>query len=211
MLVSYNFLDFLGVFCRLFRLKKGSKLKYKPVFCVCCLNKPFKFNKMKRNLFILFISSFVLFSCSTDENNQDDIDDPSTAIIGSWRAIEFQAADPNNSTLNLGAEILDNLTAEECYILTFIFNSDLTVMVENAVNFVVPNATPNGLSVECPTQSNTESSTYTYDGTILTIVDQNGEMQSIQVTIEGDIMTVNATDLDVDNLNADGSVIFERF
>jgi len=122
---------------------------------------------MKRNLFILFISSFVLFSCSTDENNQDDIDDPSTAIIGSWRAIEFQAADPNNSTLNLGAEILNNLTAEECYILTFIFNSDLTVMVENAVNFVVPNATPNGLSVECPTQSNTESSTYTYDGTLL--------------------------------------------
>jgi len=166
---------------------------------------------MKRNLFILFISSFVLFSCSTDENNQDDIDDPSTAIIGSWRAIEFQAADPNNSTLNLGAEILNNLTAEECYILTFMFNSDLTVMVENAVNFVVPNATPTGISVECPTESDTESSTYMYDGTILTIVDQNGEMQSIQVTIEGDIMTVNATDLDVDNLNADGSVIFERF
>jgi len=166
---------------------------------------------MKRNLFILFISSFVLFSCSTDENNQDDIDDPSTAIIGSWRAIEFQAADPNNSTLNLGAEILNNLTAEECYILTFMFNSDLTVMVENAVNFVVPNATPTGISVECPTESDTESSTYMYDGTTLTIVDQNGETQSIQVTIEGDIMTVNATDLDVNNLNADGSVIFERF
>lgn len=160
---------------------------------------------MKRNLFLLFIVSTLLFSCSKDEN-----EDSANLIVGTWRATEFQAADPNSSTLNFGAEILANLTAEECYVLTFAFNADLTVVVENAINYVVPDATPTGISVDCPTQKDTESSTYTYDGSVLTIVDQDGMTQSIKVTIDGNVMTVDATDLDVNNLDAAGSVIFSK-
>lgn len=160
---------------------------------------------MKRNLFLLFIVSTLLFSCSKDEN-----EDSANLIVGTWRATEFQAADPNSSTLNFGAEILANLTAEECYVLTFAFNADLTVVVENAINYVVPDATPTGISVDCPTQKDTESSTYTYDGSVLTIVDQDGMTQLIKVTIDGNVMTVDATDLDVNNLDAAGSVIFSK-
>ncbi|MFS4493309.1 lipocalin family protein [Maribacter sp. 2308TA10-17] len=162
---------------------------------------------MKRNLLLLCLATTLIFSCSKDADANEENVNP---IVGTWRATEFRAADPNNSTLNLGAEILANLTAEECYILTFMFNADLTVTVENAVNYVVPNATPTGLSVDCPTQKDTESSTYTYDGSVLTIVDQEGVSQSIKVTIEDNVMTVDATDLDVNNLNAAGSVIFTK-
>lgn len=162
---------------------------------------------MKRNLFLLFVVTTLLFSCSKDENKNEENGSP---IVGTWRATAFQAADPNSSTLNFGAEILAKLTAEECYVLTFIFNADLSVVVENAINYVVPNATPTGISVDCPTQKDTESSTYTYDGSVLTIVDQDGMTQSIKVTIDGDTMTVDATDLDVNNLDAAGNVIFKK-
>ena len=160
---------------------------------------------MKLNLLLLCLVTTFIFSCSKDANEENV-----SPIVGTWRATEFIAADPSNTTLNLGAEILANLTAEECYILTFAFNTDLTVTVENSVNYVVPNATPTGLSVDCPTQKDTESSTYTYDGSVLIIVDQEGVSQSIKVTIEDNIMTVDATDLDVNNLNAAGSVIFTK-
>lgn len=162
---------------------------------------------MKRNLLLLFAATTLLLSCSKDENKIEVSENP---ILGTWRAIEFQAADSNSSTLNFGAEILSKLTAEECYVLTFVFNADLTVLVENAINYVVPNATPTGISVDCPTQKDTESSTYIYNGSVLTIVDQDGMTQSIKVTIDGDTMTVDATDLDVNNLDAAGSVIFKK-
>lgn len=165
---------------------------------------------MKRDVFILFLASMLFVSCSKDDNNQENID-PASAIVGSWRATEFKAADPNNSNVNLGAEILKKLTAEECYIITFTFNEDLTVVGDNAVNYLEINATATGLDVPCPTQKDTESSTYTYDGSVLTIVDQNGISQAIKVSIEGNNMNADATDLDIPNFDAAGELIFEKF
>ncbi len=168
---------------------------------------------MKSNLFLALIYCALIFSCSTDDN-KDDIQENQTdenAIVGDWRASEFRAADQNSSNVNLGAEILANLTAEECYIITFTFNEDLSLVSENAVNYLQINATATGLEVPCPTQSDTETSTYTYDGEILTTVDQSGEELEINVSIEGDMMMVDATDLNLPNFNGEGSLIFEKF
>jgi hypothetical protein len=167
---------------------------------------------MKHNLFLLLVTSVMIISCSTDENNQmEEAQTDEQAIEGSWRASEFQAANPNSSNVNLGAEILANLTAEDCYILTFTFNQDLTLIAENAVNYLEINATATGLEVPCPTQSDTEASTYTYDGQVLSIIDQAGEVVNVSVTIEGNIMTADATDLDIPNFDGEGSLIFEKF
>lgn len=167
---------------------------------------------MKRNAVVLFIISIIFFSCSTDEtNNADDIAVDENSIVGSWRATSFRAADPNDSNVNLGAEILANLTAEECYILSFTFSEDLMLTVESAVNFLQINATASGLEVSCPTESETETSTYTFDGTTLTTIDANGETLTVTVTIDGDMLIANATDLDIPNLDGDGELIFERF
>jgi hypothetical protein len=164
---------------------------------------------MKPRLIILLVLSLITLSCSTDENNNLDTSSEK-AIAGAWRATEFIATDPNDATLNAGSEILDRLSAQECYILTFNFNSDLTVVIENSANYIEPSLTLTGFSVDCPTQIDTESSTYTYDGSVLTVVDQNGVAQSINAIIEDDTLILDATDLDVDNLNASGSVIFKR-
>ena len=164
---------------------------------------------MRRNFLALFIATSLLLSCSNDEDNNKD-SSSENAIKGEWRAVEFQSADPNDATLNFGAEVLERLADEECYILTFDFNADLTVVVKNSVNHLSQNASATGLIVDCPTQTDTETSTYTYDGSFLTIIDQEGEAQTIEVTIDGDVMTVDAADLDVTNLDASGSLIFTR-
>lgn len=151
-----------------------------------------------------------MFSCSKDENKDSQEQAPGDAVVGSWRASEFKAANPNSSNVNLGAEILANLTADDCYILTFTFNEDLTLIAESGVNYLEINATATGLEVPCPTQSDTESSTYTYDGEVLTTIDQTGKVVNVKVTIEGNIMTADATDLDLPNFNGEGSLIFEK-
>lgn len=165
---------------------------------------------MKRNLFLLFISTTLLFSCSSDDDQQDDANDENQ-IVGSWRVTEFKAADSNSSNVNLGAEILANLTAEDCYILTFTFNQDLSLIVENATDYLEINATATGLEVPCPTQKDTEASTYTYDGTTLTTIDTEGMTVTVKVTIDGNMMSADATDLDIPNFDGSGELIFEKF
>lgn len=169
-----------------------------------------KFNQMKSNLAFILIATVFLFSCSTDDNKDDIEQTDENAIIGSWQAREFRANNPNSSNVNLGAEILANLTAEDCYILTFTFNQDLSLVSESAVNYLEINATATGLVVPCPTQSDTETSTYTFDGTTLTTIDSGGAVVEVRVSIDGDIMSADATDLDIPNFDGDGELIFEK-
>lgn len=165
---------------------------------------------MKRNIFLLLVSTTLLFSCSTDDNKQDDANDENQ-IIGAWQAREFKAADPNSSNVNIGAEILSNLTAEDCYILTFTFNEDLSLVAESSINYLELNFSATGLEVPpCPTESDTETSTYTYDGTTLTTVNTEGAIVKVKVSIEGDIMSADATDLDLPNFDGEGELIFEK-
>jgi len=164
---------------------------------------------MKRNLVFLFIVATLTFSCSKDENKNQETN-PENAIVGSWRATEFKATDSNSSNVNLGAKILANLTAEDCYILTFTFSEDLSLIAENAVDYLEINATATGLEVLCPTQKDTEFSTYTYDGTTLTTVDAAGMVVTIKVAIDGNTMSADATDLDIPNFDGAGELIFEK-
>ncbi|KAG1657600.1 hypothetical protein GQR58_023279 [Nymphon striatum] len=80
----------------------------------------------------------------------------------------------------------------------------------NAVDYLEINATATGLVVPCPTQSDTETSTYTFDGTTLTTIDSGGAIVEVRVSIDGDIMSANATDLDIPNFDGEGELIFEK-
>jgi len=165
---------------------------------------------MKHNLLLLLIVVTLSFSCSKDDTKSSDAD-PESAIVGSWQARQFKAADPNSSNVNIGAEILSNLTAEECYILTFTFNEDLSLIAESSINYLELNFSATGLEVPpCPTQSDTETSTYTYDGTTLTTVDTDGVIVMVKVNIDGNTMSADATDLDIPNFDGDGELIFEK-
>lgn len=165
---------------------------------------------MKRYILLLLATSGLIFSCSKgDDNNETET--KQNAIIGEWQATELQINDQTaGDDAKFGKQILDFLTAKDCFILTFNFKADLTVTAENSANYLSINATPNGLDVPCPTESDSDTSTYTYDGSVLTTIDENGQTIMLDVTVNGDIMTVDATDLDIDNFNDEGQLIFMR-
>ncbi|MBT8307530.1 MAG: lipocalin family protein [Maribacter sp.] len=163
---------------------------------------------MKNYSLLGVLALFLLFSCSSDK--EADVVD-ANAIIGTWDATELMI---NNETASDDAknarDILNFLTAQDCYILSFTFNSDLSVTADNSSNYVEisVNSAGTGLEIPCPTESDTEASTYTFDGMVLTILDGNGETVSVDASIEGDIMTVDAADLDIPNFNDCGEFVF---
>ena len=165
---------------------------------------------MKLNILLVLFASGLIFSCSKGDDNKEK-ETEQNAIVGEWQATELQI---DNATAGdqakFGKEILDFLTARDCVVLTFSFKADLTVTAESSANNLDIDITPTGLDVPCPTESDTTTSTYTYDGSVLTTIDENGQTIMVDVTISGDTMTVDATDLDIDNFNDEGQLIFQR-
>jgi len=164
---------------------------------------------MKRNLVLLFVLAIITYSCSSDSDNQS----PEEQIAGTWDAHELNIDDANaTDDEKNGRDILNFLTANECFILTITLNEDLSVITENSVNYLEINVNQSGtgLDIPCPTQKDTEVSTYTFDGQVLTYIDENAEEVTVNVELSGDTMTVNAVDLDITNLNDGGQLIFKR-
>ncbi|WP_339838626.1 hypothetical protein [uncultured Maribacter sp.] len=154
--------------------------------------------------------ALVLISCSSDKNEDGvEAEVASTTIIGTWDATELEIDNETaNDDVKFGKQILDFLTNKDCYIITLQFNEDLTATASNSSNYVEVNATATGLDIPCPTESDETESTYTFDGETVTTIDENGEELTIGVTIDGDIMTVDASDLDIPNFSEDGRLIF---
>lgn len=164
---------------------------------------------MKRNLLLLFLASGLIFSCS-----KDDKDDPQVAqnkIVGEWQVTELQIDDNTASDdAKFNRDVLVFLTERNCYILKFNFKADLTVIVENSENNLPYEEILTGSVFSCPTESETTMSTYAYDGAVLTIVDTEGETVLVDVTISGTTMTVDAADLNIEDFNDEGKLIFEK-
>ncbi|SKB39826.1 lipocalin family protein [Maribacter arcticus] len=165
----------------------------------------------KHILFFLGIA-LVLISCSSDKNDGEaEVQVASTAILGTWDATELvidNATASDNTKFAKG--ILDLLTDKDCYVVTLTFNEDLTASASNSANYVEVNATGTGLDIPCPTEADLESSTYTFDGTTVTTTKSNGEVLNINVSIDGDVMTVDAADLEIPNFSDDGQMLFVK-
>lgn len=156
--------------------------------------------------------ALVLISCSSDKNEDGvEAEVASTAIIGTWDATELEIDNETaNDDVKFRKQILDFLTNKDCYIITLQFNEDLTATASNSANYVKVNATATGLDIPCPTESDETESTYTFDGETVTTIDENGEELTIGVTIDGGVMTVDASDLDIPNFSEDGQLIFVK-
>lgn len=162
---------------------------------------------MKHNIVLIFTIAILVFSCSRD--NDDDENDGVNAIVGTWVATELQIdEDTVSDDVNFGKLVLDFLSENNCTVLTFTFNDDLTLIAENSANFIDPASIVNNEFI-CPSETETTNSTYTYDGAILTTVN-DGETVTVNVTVSGDVLTADATDLDIPNFNGGGNLIFMR-
>lgn len=165
---------------------------------------------MKFKFLLFFLVSGLFLSCSSDSNSDDSKED---AIVGIWQAYELKVNNDTASDDEKNArDILNFLTLKDCYVLSFNFKEDLTVIIENSVQYleIGLNAEGNGFDIPCPTEKDTETTVYVYENGKLTYTDENQQIIVVDVTIDGDVMTVDATDLDIPNLNAGGQLIFKR-
>lgn len=153
-----------------------------------------------------------LVSCSSDKDEtESEAEINKTAIVGTWDATELTIDNETASDdVKFGKQILDFLSNKDCYIITLQFNEDLSAIASNSANYVEVNATADGLDIPCPTESDTNASTYTFDGETVTTIDEDGEELAIGVTIDGNVMTVDASDLDIPNFSEDGQLIFVK-
>lgn len=132
-------------------------------------------------------------------------------LHGKWEVAELEIdSDTASDQVKFGKKILDHLTNKECFIISFTFNTDLTVMAENSVNHLEMNVGGTGLDIPCPEMKDTESSTYSYDGGTLTLEDGEGKELMLGVTVADETMTVDAKDLDLPSFNEDGQLIFTK-
>ncbi|MDP5062382.1 MAG: hypothetical protein NWP64_10735 [Maribacter sp.] len=167
---------------------------------------------MYKHILLSLAMAFALVSCSSDKEDSTSEDEiNSTAILGTWVATELIIDNETASDdVKFGKQILDFLSNKDCYIITLQFNEDLSATASNSANYVEVNATADGLDIPCPTETDTNESTYVFDGKTVTTIDENGEELVIGVTIEGNVMTVDAADLDIPNFSEDGQLIFVK-
>lgn len=159
---------------------------------------------MKFKFLLLFVVSGLFHSCSSDSNSDGSKED---TIVGIWQAHELKVNNDTASDDEKNArDLLGYLTAKECYVLSFNFKVDLTVIIENSVEYLERD----GFNIPCPTEKDIETTVYVYENGELTYTDENQQIVTVNVIIDGDIMTVDAADLNIPNLNAGGQLIFKR-
>ena len=109
----------------------------------------------------------------------------------------------------LADEIVDELLAEDCFLVSFTFNADGTATAEDKVNYIEVNAGPSGLEVPCPSQSDIESTLWSLDGDQLTFINDNQEEETITIQLEEDTLIIAGEDIDEDNY-AGAEAVFTR-
>ncbi len=164
---------------------------------------------MRNIVLILFLGTLFISSCSTDKTD----DNPDNSIIGSWdlTALTIDEATATDEE-EFGQDILNMLSATDCYLITLTFNEDLTLVTEDASNYleIGVNLGGTGLDVPCPSQRNMETTTYVYADGVLTFIDDTQETVSVNLSISGRTMTIAAQELDVQNFNGGGELIFTK-
>lgn len=165
---------------------------------------------MKFTLYMpFFLMASLLLSCSTDDKNNEN--EMGSAIEGSWDAttLKIDSSTASADAL-LAKQMLDYLSENGCVVLSLTFNSDLTVVADNATDYVEVSTSGGGFAIPCPDQKDEETSTYTYEEGVLTIANLNGEPVSIEVVIQDNLMEVDAQALNIPDFDESGILVFTK-
>lgn len=134
-------------------------------------------------------------------------------LTGRWEATELRVDETSGTDDEKNArDFLEFLTARECYIVTLEFNSDLTAVTENSLNYLEINVNSGGTGIDipCPDQKDIINTTYSFDGEILTIVEEDGTTTETAITLDGDVLIINGADLNIPQLTSSTDVVFTR-
>ena len=96
------------------------------------------------------------------------------------------------------------------FIITLQFNEDLTAEARNAVADLDVSIGASGFTIPCPTEFEIETNTYTYSDGVVSFLNEDGTTVNALVSISGDIMTVNASSLEIPDFDETGELVFKR-
>ena len=166
---------------------------------------------MKKNWTLIGIVSILLIACSTDGDSNDAEEMVTTsALVGTWNLTDVRfMEDPNDTSLNLADEIVDQLVQENCVLVTFTFNENGSVSSSDKLNFIEINAGPTGLDVPCPEQSEDLTGTWTLEGNQLTVDDGSGTVETLTVELDGNTLIIPGEEIDPENYG-DAEAVFTR-
>lgn len=160
--------------------------------------------KLKSFLSGLFI--VLLLSCSSD----DDGDSGSNSIVGSWDAVSLQLDSGSQEEQSL-VDFFNLLAAQECYLISMILEADNEATLLTSIDYLDLSGLFTGnLSIDCPTESDSETATYSFENDQLRITDSNGITTSVDASLNGDRLTLFIEGEEFDDLEVSGSLIFER-
>ena len=103
------------------------------------------------------------------------------------------------------------LALQGCYLITLDFDENGTALFQSSLAYLdYSGLLTGGLSIDCPTESDSESATYTYENGQLEITDSTGLTETIGVTLAGDRLTFDVEGSEFEDIGSSGSLIFER-
>ena len=149
----------------------------------------------------------LLASCSNDSDGPEAV-----SIVGTWDAVELRL-DETTATEDelLASDFLEILTAKDCYILSVSFTEGGTATAENSFEYLdLSGLAVGNFDIPCPTQSDSEDATYTYENGQLTITDSEGITSTVTATISGNVLTMELEGSVFDDVVSDGQLIFRR-
>ncbi len=167
---------------------------------------------MKRKVTLLFLVFALIFACSTDSEdsmNDDDqmgMDDdmPAGDLVGLWGLSDIRFDETvDDNDLEFAKDIVGFLIDQECYVVTFDFMDDGTVSSESKANYLANSIDLDqgggGITVNCPEESDIETTLWMLDGDQLTFTNDQQEEETVTVSFE-----------DEDTFIVDGSAIDEN-
>ncbi|NND14705.1 MAG: hypothetical protein HKN89_00095 [Eudoraea sp.] len=107
--------------------------------------------------------------------------------------------DPNDTTTNLADEIVNNLTDQDCSLVSFLFIDDGAMVVTDKISYLEINAAPSGLDVSCPTQRDNRAFFWELDGDRLTMIDENDILKTITIELENDTFITAGENINASN------------
>jgi hypothetical protein len=146
---------------------------------------------------IIMLGAVLFFTaCSTDNENDGELE--SSALVGTWNMTDVRFPDdPNDTSLNLADEIVDQLVQENCFLVSFTFNADGSVTSEDKVNFIEVNAGM-GLDVPCPDNSTVETAQWVLEGNQLTLTGADQE-ETITIDLSSNTLIIAGEEINAQN------------
>ncbi len=162
---------------------------------------------MKRSILTVLLAIGFL-SCSSDKEDPNETDQ--NVLVGTWQATALKInSETASDGAKFGRDILDYLTARQCYIYTLTFKADNSLVLKYSGNYLQVNAGVSGLEIPCPTEEDVVTGTYTYDGNVLTIAGLDSNTTDVRIDIEGSTMSIEVSQLNIDNFE-DGELILRK-